>query len=117
MPSIRVLCVLLAVILLFMEVKMTSAASIVKDVDEDETLENEDGEAMENSWPWHGVEDTSDYSDLSDLANSQKRGTCIDLGSRLYCKLIRRRGMCRSRSHRARIAMMRCERSCGRCHL
>lgn len=38
-------------------------------------MENEDGEAMENSWPWHGVEDTSDYSDLSDLANSEKRGS------------------------------------------
>ena len=160
MPSIRVLFVLLAVILLFIEVKTTSAASIVKDVDgrekklaksiflslkiarraiwstthywmfwiflgiipsvtsdftrkytlrksngknwsivysnvrrvwfqwgnvilwlfsEDDTLENEDGEAMENSWPWHGVEDTSDYSDLSDLANTEKRGSKIKI--------------------------------------
>lgn len=45
-------------------------------------MENEDGEAMENSWPWHGVEDTSDYSDLSDLANSEKRGSKIKIFGR-----------------------------------
>ncbi|XP_068679104.1 antimicrobial peptide AmAMP1-like isoform X2 [Montipora capricornis] len=118
MLAIKVLFVLLAAMLLFMETKKVSGASFLKDVDDDEILLNEEDETVEddNTFDATKSEDTADFSDLNDLVNNEKRGTCYDRGSKTYCKLVRIRGDCRSRLYRARSASRRCVKSCGICY-
>ncbi|XP_068748331.1 antimicrobial peptide AmAMP1-like isoform X1 [Montipora capricornis] len=84
----------------------------------DEILLNEEDETVEddNTFDATKSEDTADFSDLNDLVNNEKRGTCYDRGSKTYCKLVRIRGDCRSRLYRARSASRRCVKSCGICY-